>query len=246
METVLLFVIVGFIAQIVDGALGMAYGVSSNTLLLTLGLAPAAASAAVHTAEVFTSGVSGFSHWRLGNFNKRLFLILLVPGIIGGFIGAYLLVSIPGSIIKPFVAAYLFVMGVLIFVRALRGVTKSEPEVTNRLGLLALAGGFFDAIGGGGWGPVVTSSLVANGHHPRYSIGTVNLAEFFVTLVQVLTFIATIGLANWPVILGLMIGGGLAAPLAAYVCKKVPPRALMFMVGGLIVLLSIRTFIMVF
>lgn len=234
-----LFCAAGFLAQIIDGSLGMAYGVSSNSFLLALGVPPAPASASVHAAEVFTTGVSGFAHWRLGNFDRRLFTRLLLPGVIGGVVGAYLLTNLPGEQIRPWVSAYLVFMGAWIIFKAFR----KAPHVTTKSGVrrLGLAGGFLDAIGGGGWGPVVTSTLLANGNHPRTVIGSVNSAEFFVTLAQSLTFVLTIGLVHWQIILGLMAGGVLAAPLAALVCKRMPTRPLMVVVGVLIVALSART-----
>ncbi|MBI3997513.1 MAG: sulfite exporter TauE/SafE family protein [Armatimonadetes bacterium] len=233
------FIIVGFIAQVIDGALGMAYGVSSTTFLLSIGIAPAPASASVHTAEIFTSAVSGLSHLRFGNVDRRLFKTLLIPGVVGGALGAYILTAMPGSAIKPFVGIYLLVMGVMILGKALK--KHKETGAKTRLVPLALAGGFLDAVGGGGWGPIVTSTLVARGHNPRLSIGSVNLAEFFVTVVQAVTFFAILGLANWRIILGLVIGGVLAAPLAARVTRTLTPRTLMILVGGLVMALSIRT-----
>ena len=235
----IVYIIVGFIAQIIDGALGMAYGVTSTTFLLSMGIPPVAASASVHTAEVFTSGVSGLAHLRFGNVDKKLFKKLLIPGIIGGILGAYILTVVPGKTIKPFVAFYLLIMGLFILRKAFKKV--EQKEVKTRLVPLGVSGGFFDAIGGGGWGPIVTSTLVARGHNPRFSIGSVNLAEFFVTVAEVATFLTIIGLVHWQIIVGLIIGGVLAAPLAAYVCKRLPSRALMIMVGLLIVVLSIRT-----
>jgi len=223
----------------IDGALGMAYGVSSTTVLLSMGVPPATASASVHTAEVFTTGVSGLSHLKLGNVNKNLFWKLLVPGAIGGALGAYILTSIPERMIKPFVAFYLLVMGIVILRKAFRKIRESSAQI--RLFPLGLVGGFFDAIGGGGWGPIVTSTLVAKGHNPRFTIGSVNLAEFFVTVTEVAAFLATIGLIQWEVIAGLIVGGVMAAPLAAYVCKKLSSRTLMIIVGTLIIALSIRT-----
>ena len=239
-ETLILFIILGFIAQIIDGALGMAYGVSLTTFLLGIGVPPATASASVHTAEIFTSGASGISHLKLGNVDKELFTKLLIPGIIGGIVGAYILTSIPGKIIKPFVALYLLIMGIIILRKAFK---KTEETTTSRAKLfpLGLIGGFFDAIGGGGWGPIVTSTLVARGHNPRFTIGTVNLAEFFVTLTEVATFLTMMGLVQWQIILGLIIGGVTAAPLAAYICKKIPSKELMIIVGILIITLSIGT-----
>ena len=235
----IVYIIVGFIAQIIDGALGMAYGVTSTTFLLSLGIPPVAASASVHTAEVFTSGVSGLAHLKFGNVNKKLFKKLLIPGVIGGILGAYILTAVPGKTIKPFIAFYLLIMGLIILRKAFKKI--EQKEVKTRLLPLGVSGGFFDAIGGGGWGPIVTSTLVARGHNPRFSIGSVNLAEFFVTVAEVATFLTIIGLVHWQIIIGLIIGGVLAAPLAAYVCKRLPSRALMIMVGLIIMALSIRT-----
>jgi uncharacterized membrane protein YfcA len=238
-KSIIIFIIVGFVAQIIDGALGMAYGVSSNTFLLSLGVPPAAASASVHAAEVFTTAVSGLSHLKFGNVDRKLLARLVIPGVIGGVAGAYILTTVSGDIIKPFVAIYLLIMGLIILRKALQEVR--ETSVTTRLIPLGLVGGFFDAVGGG-WGPIVTSTLVARGNCPRLTIGSVNAAEFFVTLSESITFVATIGLLGyWQIIAGLLIGGVLAAPLAAYVCKKLPARTLMIIVGLLITLLSIRT-----
>ena len=238
-EIIILFIIVGFIAQIIDGALGMAYGISSTTILLSMGIPPATASASVHTAEIFTSGASGLSHLKLGNVDKKLFTKLLIPGVIGGAVGAYILTAIPAKMIKPFVAFYLLIMGITILRKALKKIR--EKNAKTRLFPLGLLGGFFDAIGGGGWGPIVTSTLVARGNNPRFTIGSVNLAEFFVTITEAATFITTIGLVQWQIILGLIIGGVLAAPLAAHVCKRLPSKTLMIIVGILIIVLSIRT-----
>jgi uncharacterized membrane protein YfcA len=243
---ILLFALVGFVAQIIDGALGMAYGVSSTTLLLSLGVPPVVASASIHTAEVFTTGVSGLSHLKLGNVNHRWVASLLIPGVIGGVTGAYILTNIPTDIIKPIVAAYLLIMGILILVKAFRREHR-EANGDPKPMLLALAGGFFDAIGGGGWGPIVTSTLVANGHNPRYTIGSVNATEFFITTAEAVTFFVAMGLGlleNWTTILGLLLGGVIAAPLAAIVCRKLPTRTLMIMVGVLITGLSIRTILL--
>ncbi len=245
---ILLFTLIGFIAQIIDGALGMAYGVSANTFLLSLGVPPAMASASVHTAEIFTTATSGLSHLKMGNVNRKLAFSLLIPGVVGGVVGAYILTNVPTEIIKPVVAAYLLAMGAVILIRALRKetpVADGEPKPF----LLALVGGFFDAIGGGGWGPIVTSTLVARGHNPRFTIGSVNATEFFVTTAEAVTFIVTIGsvlLENWTTIVGLLLGGMIAAPLAAWVCKRLPTKALMIMVGVLITLLSIRTIVLTF
>ena len=238
-ENMFLFVVVGIIAQLIDGALGMAYGVTSTSFLLSIGIGPAAASASVHTAEIFTTLASGLSHLRFGNIDKKLVSRLLIPGVIGGILGAYILTTLPSKTIKPLVAVYLVIMGFMILRRAFKKI--QEIEVRTKLLPLGLAGGFFDAIGGGGWGPIVTSTLVARGHNPRFAIGSVNLAEFFVTVAEAATFFTLLGLVHWRIIVGLMVGGVLAAPFAAYVCKRVPSRGLMIAVGALIVLLSVRT-----
>ena len=240
-QGILVFVLVGFLAQIIDGALGMAYGVTSTTVLLGIGLPPATASASVHAAEVFTTAVSGVSHFRFGNVDLALFKRLLIPGVVGGVLGAYVLTQVPGDVIKPIVAVYLAIMGVIILLRAMRSV--KAREVRRMAVPLGLAGGFMDAIGGGGWGPVVTSTLIARGKEPRTSIGSVNLAEFFVTLAESITFVLTLALQlqHWRIIVGLLLGGVAAAPLAAFVCKKVPVKPMMIMVGTLIIVLSART-----
>jgi hypothetical protein len=241
--TILLYMLVGFIAQIIDGALGMAYGVSSNTFLLSLGIPPAAASASVHMAEVVTTGVSGISHWKLGNIDWKLVGRLLIPGVIGGVAGAYLLTSIDGNTIKPFISGYLLIMGIVILIKAFNQKEHRDNGVhTARVSVLGLIGGFFDAVGGGGWGPIVTTTLVARGKNPRTTIGSVNFSEFFVTLAESVTFVLTLSFSRyWQIILGLLLGGAIAAPLAARMTKKLPVRTLMILVGVLIVILSIRT-----
>ena len=240
--TIFFYIFVGFIAQMIDGALGMAYGVTSTSLLLTMGIPPAQASASVHAAELVTTAVSGAFHLKFGNVDKKVLRRLLIPGVIGGAIGAYVLTEISSTTIKPLVAAYLVIMGGIILWKAFREV---EPrEVRTKLVPLGLVGGFFDAIGGGGWGPIVTTTLVARGKEPRFAVGSVNLAEFFVTLSESFVFILTIGLIHWKIIIGLMIGGVLAAPLAAYVCSRIPRRPMMCMVGVLIIAVSLRTLIL--
>jgi len=242
-QTILVFVVIGFIAQMIDGALGMAYGVSSSTFLLTIGISPAIASVSVHTAEIFTSGVSGLSHLKLQNVDYNLFKKLVIPGVMGGVLGAYVLTAVPGDMIKPFVAIYLFIMGLTIIWKALKNVRSKSvrrAEMRSKLIPLGIVGGFLDAIGGGGWGPIVTSTLVARGNNPRYTVGSVNLAEFFVTIAEVATLFMRIGLIHWQLILGLITGGIIAAPLTAFVCKKLPPKILMVVIGLLIMVLSAR------
>lgn len=242
-ETILLYVLVGFAAQMIDGALGMAYGVSSNTFLLSVGVPPAIASASVHVAETFTTAVSGVSHWRLGNVDRELFKKLIIPGVLGAVVGAYILSQIDGNVIKPYISAYLLIMGVVILVKALRS-DHSEQKVTSHISILGAIGGFFDAIGGGGWGPIVTTTLVARGNNPRFTIGSVNSSEFFITFSQSVVFVFALFsdlVSHWTVIVGLLLGGVIAAPFAAVVTKKLPVRWLMGMVGLLIIGLSIRT-----
>ena len=238
-DNFIIFILVGFIAQMIDGALGMGYGVSSNSFLLGIGIPPAPASASVHAAEIFSSGVSGYSHWRFGNVDKKLFAQLVIPGIIGGVVGAYILTSLPGKTIKPFIAVYLLIMGVIIIRKAFKKVPARV--ITTKLKPLGFIGGFFDAMGGGGWGPIVTTTLLARGNNPRLTVGSINLVEFFVTIAESIAFILTIGLVHWKIILGLTLGGVGAAPIAAFTCKKLPTRTLMVMVGIFIVFLSIRT-----
>jgi hypothetical protein len=250
-EEVILFAAVGFAAQVIDGALGMAYGVTASTVLLSLGVAPSVASASVHAAEVFTTGASGAAHWRLGNVDRTLLRRLAVAGVCGGATGAFLLTTLPGSIIRPFVSAYLLVMGVLILWRAVRRQADDDAAAApgappRHVAPLGLVGGFLDAIGGGGWGAMVTSTLIGRGVTPRLAIGSANLAEFFVTSVVTATFLATIGLELWPVIAGLVIGGVLAAPFAALITRRVPDRPLMLLVGAVIVLLSLRGLVQAF
>lgn len=243
-DDLLLFVAVGFAAQMVDGAIGMAYGVISSSVLLSLGVPPATTSACVHAAETFTTAASGASHWRLGNVDRKLLLRLALPGMIGGAIGAYLLTNLPGEKIKPFISGYLLLIGLLIVWKALsqRVSPGTEP---SRVAPLGFIGGLLDSIGGGGWGPIVTSSLIGQGTTPRYAIGSVNLAEFFVTFTISATFVATIGLELWPIIAGLIIGGVVAAPFAAYAAKMLPDEVLMIIVGCVVAILSLRNIVSV-
>lgn len=240
---ILLYTLVGFIAQMIDGALGMAYGISSNTFLLSVGVQPKVASACVHLAETFTTGVSGLSHWKLGNVDKELFKKLIIPGVLGAVVGAYILTQIDGNVIKPWISGYLLIMGIVILIKAIRH-NGEHNEVTDHISILGLIGGFFDAIGGGGWGPIVTTTLMARGKHPRFAIGSVNSSEFFITFSQSVVFVFTLSsdlIANWTVIAGLLLGGVIAAPVAAAITKKLPVKVLMALVGVLIILLSLRT-----
>ena len=234
------FIAVGFGAQIVDGALGMAFGVICNTLLVAvIGLTPARASANVHIVETFTTAISGISHLISGNIDKRLFLRLLVPGIIGGVSGAFLLTNIDAGVVKPFVLAYLVAIGIYLLVRGLLYPPKTQkPKVVEPLGLI---GGFLDAAGGGGWGPIVTSNLLVQGVEPRKVVGTVNSVEFFLTTIVSVTFIVNLGLKDFAVAtVGLLIGGVFAAPFGAIMAKRIPVKVMLIMVG--IVLTATSTF----
>lgn len=230
------FLAVGFFAQLVDGALGMAYGVISSSVLLAFGVPPAQASAMIHAAECFTTGASGVSHISHRNIDWRLFWRLAPAGIAGGVVGAYLLTGFDPTFIKAIIVAYLAVLGVFMFRRAILGL-REEPPHLNHVVPVGLAGGFLDATGGGGWGPVVTSTLLGRGHAPRFAIGSVNTAEFFVTLSISATFVWTLLTGRFVLegglpgagsaLVGLILGGLIAAPLAGYVTKVVPARLLL-------------------
>ena len=241
-QNILVFALVGFAAQMIDGILGMAYGVSATTFLLAFGVPPAVASASTHAAEVVTTGFSAASHFGFGNVNRQLVRRLLIPGALGAIIGAYILVNIPGDRMKPFIAAYLVVMGFIILSKARK--RQEHREVHSHIVPLGFAGGFCDAIGGGGWGPIVTGTLLARGNAPRETIGSVNCAEFFVTVAASVTFFLTIGFSQWTAIAGLAIGGAVAAPLAAFAVKRIPARPMLVVVGILIIVLSIRTIVL--
>lgn len=243
---ILYYIAGGFIAQMIDGALGMAYGVTATTFLLSVGITPAAASASVHASEVFTSGVSGYMHLKFGNVNSKLFKTLVIPGIIGAILGAYVLSSLEdySSYIKPIVSIYTLFLGVIIIRKAL--IKRIEKRQLKRVGVLALFGGYLDSIGGGGWGPIVSSTLIASGRHPKYTIGSVNLTEFFVSLASSITFFTVIGLGYWQVIIGLILGGVVAAPIAAKLANKLPVKSMMILVGMVIIIVSLRQIILGF
>jgi uncharacterized membrane protein YfcA len=233
------FLMVGFGAQLIDGAIGMAYGLTATSVMLAMGTPLSVASASVHAAEVFTTGASGLAHWRLKNVDFSLFRRLVIPGMIGGALGAYVLSSTPGEHLRPFVSIYLLGMACVILYKALRHAPP-EGVPQKHIRTLGLLGGFLDAVGGGGWGPMVTSTLVGRGAEPRFAIGSVSIAEFFVTLTVSAMFIATIGLQLWPIVAGLVVGGILAAPIAAYAAKRMPAKAIMIIVAFVIMGLSLR------
>lgn len=244
-ESFFYYILGGFVAQMIDGALGMAYGVTASTFLLTLGVPPSAVSASVHTSEIFTSGVSGYMHLKFGNVNSKLFKKILFPGVLGAIVGAYALSSLEQYIyiIKPLVAIYTLILGILIIQKALKKRVEKRP--IKKIGWLAMAGGTLDSIGGGGWGPIVTSTLIARGRHPKYTIGSVNLAEFFVSLASSVTFISIIGFSHWQVVLGLILGGMVSAPIAATLSRRLPIKTMMIMVGTIVIIVSVRIIYMV-
>lgn len=237
------FIAVGFGAQIVDGALGMAFGVICNTLLVAvMGLAPARASANVHIVETFTTAISGISHLLHGNIDRGLFLRLLIPGIIGGVTGAYILTNVDGDVVKPFVLGYLICIGIYLLIRGILYPPKvQKPKVVEPLGLV---GGFLDAMGGGGWGPIVTSNLLVQGVEPRKVVGTVNSVEFFLTTIVSATFIFHLGIKDFAVAtVGLLIGGVIAAPFGAIMAKRIPMKVLLILVGVVLTITSVYGFV---
>lgn len=237
-NALIVFALIGFAAQLVDGALGMAFGQISSTLLIAKGVPPPLASAGVHTAETFTTAVSAISHVAHRNVDWRLFTRLVLPGVIGGVLGAYVLTAVDAGVAKPFVLTYLTALGLYLFYRGImHRHTERRPRIVSPLGLI---GGFLDAAGGGGWGGIVTSNLLVQGSNPRKTIGTVNTAEFFLTVTISATFIAALGWKSFTVYtLGLLLGGVAAAPFGAYVAKRVNPDLLLTFVGALLTTVSI-------
>ncbi|SFJ94489.1 hypothetical protein SAMN04487936_105317 [Halobacillus dabanensis] len=250
MQKLILFSFVGFFAQLMDGALGMGFGLSSSSILLAYGLAPAIASASIHLSQVATTAASGFSHYKFGNVDKRLVLTLAVPGAISAFIGAALLSRIPGEIIRPYISLFLLCLGVYIVIRFLylnRGANdlKKKKSFKKRfIYPLGFAGGFLDAIGGGGWGPVNTPVLLSReGLDPRKVIGTVDTSEFIVTISATLGFLVFLGWEqfSWLLVFAFVIGGVVAAPIAAWLVRVMPPLVLGVLAGGFIILTNVRT-----
>ena len=236
----LIFFCIGVFAQLVDGTLGMGYGATSTSFLLAYGIPPAISSTGVHVAEMFTTGASAISHHRFGNINKKLVKHLLIPGVLGSIAGAYLLSDvIDGNAIKPFIAVYMIALAIIIIRKAMqKNIIKKK---TKRLNILASFGGFMDSVGGGGWGPIVTSTLLGNGRNPRYTIGSVNAAEFAVAFASGVTFMFFGGIQGWQVIIGLILGGVIAAPIAAILVNRIKRKPMMILVGVLIIVLSLKT-----
>lgn len=237
-----IFLLIGIFAQLVDNTLGMGYGATSSSFLLSFGVSPSISSLGVHVAQIFTSGASAVSHYKFKNINKKLVRNLVLPGMLGAFLGAYLLaVQIDGNIIKPFIAGYMFILAIMIIIKGLKENIKKRK--TKKLGYLAVLGGFMDSIGGGGWGPIVTSTLLGRGRNARYTIGSVNTAEFAVAFTSGITFIVFEGIEGWKVISGLIIGGVIGSPIGAYLLNKIPRKQATVLIGLLLIFLSIRTIV---
>lgn len=244
------FLMAGFVAQMIDGALGMAYGVTATTFLMSVGISPLHATASVHSSEIFTSGVSGYMHLKFGNINSKLFKAVLIPGVIGAALGAWVISELSAfetyaKALQPIISVYTAFLGILIIRKALKKRIEKKP--VKHIGLLAWTGGFLDSIGGGGWGPIVNSTLIASGRHPRYTIGSVNLAEFFVSFASSVVFALYVGLGNYGlVILGLILGGSIAAPIAAHLAQRLPVKTMMVLVGIVVIIVSLRKIILFF
>lgn len=257
----ILATIVGFIAQAIDGSLGMAYGITSNTILISLGIPPLVSSASIHTAEIVTSGAEGVAHLRAGNVDRKILKYLILSGMVGAIIGAYLLTSIPGEKLTPFISIYLFIMGLLLIEKAFEKkpliiktfiffrdkLMKAREERWGRkLMPFGLAGGVLDSIGGGGWGPLITLTLFFKGENLRKAIGSVIFSEFFVAFAASATLLSALRFEYWQTIVGLIVGGLLAVPLGPYLIKKIPYKPLMISVGILVVGLSLKNLISFF
>lgn len=249
MKKLLVFAIIGFLAQLIDGALGMAYGVTSTTLLLTFGIAPAVASASVHLAEVVTTAASGASHIKFGNVDNQTVYRLIIPGSIGAFLGATFLSNLPGDLAKPYISLFLLLLGVYVLIRFLFKFRQTEEkkgiELSRKQSIpLGLIAGFADATGGGGWGPIATPVLLAKkGMSPRKVVGTVDTSEFAIAVSATLGFLISLGWeeVNWLWVGALMIGGIIAAPIAAWLVQKVHAQLMGVLVGGFIILVNSRT-----
>ncbi|MCX2486620.1 TSUP family transporter [Pedobacter sp. MR2016-24] len=240
------FLFGGFVFAMVDGAIGMSYGVTSTAFSLSMGIPPASASMGVHLSEVLSNGIAGWMHYRMGNINWKLFKLLIIPGILGAVTGAWLLSSLEhySMYTKPLVSLYTLILGWVILKKALTKTSSHKNGKIRKIGLLGLGGGFVDAVGGGGWGSIVLSSLIAGGRNARFSLGTVKLTRFFIALMSSLTFITMLKSAHWEAVAGLVIGSALAAPIAAKVSNRISAKSIMLSVGIIVILVSIRSVIL--
>ncbi|MCO4292369.1 sulfite exporter TauE/SafE family protein [Solitalea sp. MAHUQ-68] len=240
------FLIAGFIFAMIDGAIGMSYGVTSTTFSLSMGIPPVSSSAAVHFSEILSCGLGAWVHKRMRNINKRLFWLLIIPGISGAVLGAFLLSSLEhySGYTKPIVSIYTLCLGAMILRKSIKNRSKTfRGEKIKKISLLGFGGGFIDAVGGGGWGSIVLSSLIAGGRNPRTSLGTVKATRFFVAILSSLTFFTMAKTIHWDVVGGLVIGSALAAPIAAKVSYRIPAKTIMFLVGIIVMLVSLKSII---
>ncbi|SHM64327.1 Uncharacterized membrane protein YfcA [Chitinophaga jiangningensis] len=241
------FLIAGFIFAMIDGAIGMSYGITSTTFSLSMGIPPASASTAVHISEILSNGIAGWMHFKMGNVNKKLFKMLIIPGITGAVIGAYLLSSLEhySTYTKPVVSLYTFILGAIILKRAINIKRKASAGESHkkikRIGILGFFGGFIDAIGGGGWGSIVLSSLIAGGRHPRFSLGTVKACRFFIAMLSSLTFVTVLSHVHWDAVVGLVVGSAIASPIAARVSNKISAKTIMLAVSVIVMLASVKS-----
>lgn len=236
----------GFIFAMIDGAIGMSYGVTSTAFSLSMGIPPASASMGVHLSEVLSNGIAGWMHYKMGNINWKLFKMLIIPGILGAVAGAYLLSSLEhySAYTKPLVSLYTLILGWVILKKALNKSAKLKNGKIKKIGLLGLGGGFVDAVGGGGWGSIVLSSLIAGGRNARFSLGTVKLTRFFIALMSSLTFITMLKSAHWEAVAGLVIGSALASPIAAKVSNRISAKSIMLSVGVIVIAVSLRSIVL--
>ncbi|MDN3547912.1 TSUP family transporter [Mucilaginibacter aquaedulcis] len=235
----------GFVFAMIDGAIGMSYGVTSTTFSLSMGIPPASASMGVHLSEIMSCGIAGWMHYRMGNINWKLFKLLVVPGIVGAVTGAYLLSSLEhySQYTKPVVSLYTLILGIVILRKAFKIKRKKSADKVKRISLLGLGGGFIDAVGGGGWGSIVLSTLIAGGRSPRFSLGTVKLSRFFVAIMGSITFITMVSSDHWQAVAGLILGSALAAPIAARISNKISTKTIMVSVAIIVILVSLKSII---
>ena len=236
----------GFLFALVDGAIGMSYGVTSASFSLAMGLPPASASMAIHISEVMSNGIAGWMHYKMGNVNWKLFKLLILPAIVGAVLGAYILSSLEhySAYVKPIVAVYTLILGTIILMKAFNIKRKRSDQKIKKIGFLGFVGGFIDAAFGGGWGSIVLSSLIAGGRHPLFSLGTVKISRFFIATLSSLTFFTMLGGKYWEAVVGLIIGSALASPIAARVSNKISAKTIMVAVGIIVIIVSLRSVVL--
>jgi uncharacterized protein len=239
------FLIAGFIFAMIDGAIGMSYGVTSTTFALSMGISPASASAAVHVSEIMSNGIAGWMHYRMKNVNMTLFWRLVVPGIIGAVLGAYILSSLEeySHYTKAVISVYTLILGIVILRKAIKVNSKRTGKKISKVIPLGFGGGFIDAVGGGGWGSIVLSTLIAGGRNARYALGTVKLSRFFIAVMSSLTFITMLGGIHWDALLGLVIGSAIASPIAARLSNRISVKVIMVAVGIIVIVASSKSII---